>query len=46
VEVYDAPYELILYGWTLGLFFHIALHFVIKVWSSFRLFEFWTAQRG
>ena len=46
MEQYSAPYELILYGWTIGLGFQAALHFVIKGWTSFRLFEFWSGPRA
>jgi hypothetical protein len=45
MEVYASPFELILYGWAIGFSFHIALHFVIKGWTSFRLFDFWSGPR-
>jgi hypothetical protein len=45
METYAFPYEFILYGWVIGLSFHAALHFIVKGWTSFRLFNFWSGPR-
>jgi hypothetical protein len=39
------PYEFLIYGWTIGIAFHATLHFVVKVWTGWRLFRFWSGPR-
>jgi len=41
---FESPWSYVMYGWTCGFVFHVAVHFMIVACNGMRLFDFWHSE--